>query len=167
MTGQTTRVRDAVDDDVDGLTALLAQVQSLHAAERPDLFRPADHVSLRSFWRERLRDESMILVAEHGGTDLVGYLLAELMQRPESAFQLPHTAVYVHHIAVDDTARRSGVGRALMAAISERARDAGAAFLRLDSWSFNMEAHRFFDAEGFTTSRLVFERALQPASPTD
>lgn len=104
------RVRDATSDDVDALTGLAAQVQTLHAQGRSDLFRPADPDALRDFLIARLADDFIVLIAEDHDGHALGYLLADVASRPESSFLLPHTSLYVHHIAVDADARRQRVG---------------------------------------------------------
>ena len=158
------RVRDATSDDAEALIELLAQVQTLHAQGRPDLFRPADDDALREFLLARLAEEAIVLIAVDPEGRALGYLLAEMTSRPESPFLLAHTGVYVHHIAVDAGARRQRVGELLMDEIAVRARQASASTIRLDSWSFNTDAHRFFEAQGFAASRVIFEK---PVSETD
>lgn len=155
---QLIRVRDAEVQDLEDLTALAAQVQELHAEGRPDLFRPADPGELRRFLERRLEAEDIVLVAVRSNGEPVGYVLAEHVDRQQSPFLHAHRTVYVHHIAVDRSARRSGVGEALMAEIAGRAHLLEADSVRLDSWSFNSEAHRFFEAQGFEATRRVFER---------
>ncbi|MFC7375928.1 MULTISPECIES: GNAT family N-acetyltransferase [unclassified Brachybacterium] len=157
MCDRATHVRDATESDVDGLTVLGVEVQRLHSKGRPDLFRSAEPEALRGFFRSRLSEGSLVLVADHGGSDLDGYVFAEVLERPQSPFKYQHTDVYIHHIAVAQRARRRGVGELLVAETARRAQQAGAATIRLDSWSFNTEAHRFFEAQGFSTARLIFE----------
>lgn len=163
MQSPTIRARDANCDDVEALTGLAAQVQTLHAEGRPDLFRPADGDALREFLAARLADHFIVLIAEDLDGHALGYLLAEVTSRPESPFQLAHTAMYVHHIAVDSTTRRQRVGELLMDEIAERARHASASTIRLDSWSFNTDAHHFFEEQGFAASRIIFERPVDAA----
>lgn len=160
MENQGIELRAAALSDIDALTLLAAQVQTVHAQGRPDLFRPAEMGALRDFLIARLSDDSVLLVAEDHRSTPVGYLLAEVLLRPEPPFQFSHTSVYVHHIAVDEAARRQRVGEVLMQGIADRARRVGASSLRLDSWSFNTDAHAFFEAQGFTATRFVFEQHL-------
>ncbi|MFT3888401.1 MAG: GNAT family N-acetyltransferase [Arachnia sp.] len=158
-------VRPAQESDLDGVTALATQVQTLHTEGRPDLFRPAAPDELRSYLSGCLSDGAILLVAEHTAEGLVGYVLAEAVRRPASPFQHPHTSLYVHHIAVDGSARRQGIGDLLLQKIVEVARREGAASIRLDSWSFNTGAHRFFEVQGFAPMRVVFERAVLDSPP--
>lgn len=141
----------------------MSQVQTLHAQGRPDLFRPAEAGALREFLEARLAVDAIVLIAENRDGRALGYLLAEVAARPESPVQFAHSGLYVHHIAVDAGARRHRVGERLMDEIAERARQASASTIRLDSWSFNDEAHRFVEAQGFAVSRVVFERSVDAA----
>lgn len=163
---QTIRVRSATVQDLDALSALAVQVQELHAEGRPDLFRSADEDELRRFLEERIAAGSIVIVAQRADAEPEGYVFAEHIDRQESSFLLAHRSIYIHHIAVDRSARRSGIGDALMDEIADRAREAGAATIRLDSWAFNSEAHSFFAAQGFAPSRQVFERLLDENAAT-
>lgn len=154
------RIREAHESDLDALTDLVLQVQTLHADGRPDLFRPADPEALRRFLGERHATGAILLAVEEPDGGIAGYLLAEIVDRPQTPFQFAHTSIYVHHIAVSERSRRGGLGAALLDAIEERARQAGATTVRLDSWSFNADAHRFFEEQGFVASRHVFERGV-------
>lgn len=50
--------------------------------------------------------------------------------------------------------RRRGVGRALFNAVRELANQVSADRILLTTWSFNVEARRFFETEGLTTELL-------------
>ena len=93
MQNPRVRVRDASSDDVDALTGLAAQVQTLHAEGRPDLFRPADEGALRDFLIARLADDFIVLLAEDRGGHVLGYLLAEVISRPQSPFLNSHKSL--------------------------------------------------------------------------
>ena len=64
MENQGIELRAAALSDIDALTLLAAQVQTVHAQGRPDLFRPAEMGALRDFLIARLSDDSVLLVAE-------------------------------------------------------------------------------------------------------
>ena len=91
-----------------------------------------------------------------------GYVLAEILERPQSAFQYPRKSIYVHQIAVAPEERRGGIGGLLLDTIAQRAQDVGATSIQLDSWAFNTGAHRFFEGRGFRASRFIFERHVSP-----
>ncbi|CAN7190454.1 MULTISPECIES: GNAT family N-acetyltransferase [Microbacterium] len=153
-------VRRATTADIDRLSALNAGVQLLHAEGRPDLFREPEPEALRAFLAEQLAEGAIVLIADVDGA-VGGYILAEVNARPANPFRHASKSLYVHHIAVDPGQRRQGVGQQLMdAAVAiGRAEDVDA--VRLDSWSFNHDAHTFFEAMGFTPINVVFERRLR------
>lgn len=154
-------VRDATTDDLDRLAELGVEIQTLHADNRPDLFRPADRGAFRTFFQRQMEAGALFLVAGSGDEEAEGYTLAEVLERPQTPFQLPRKSVYVHHIAVARSARRGGLGELLLAEIAARASRVGATSVRLDSWAFNIDAHQFFEAQGFVPAQIVFERAAE------
>jgi ribosomal protein S18 acetylase RimI-like enzyme len=152
-------VRRATEADLDRLSALSEGIQRLHAEGRPDLFRAPDYEVLRAFLADQLTSGAIVLIADLDGT-VAGYLLAEVSARSANPFRHASKSLYVHHIAVDAAMQRRGVGQRLMDAAVTIGRAEGVDAVRLDSWSFNQDAHTFFEAEGFTPLNVVFERRL-------
>ncbi|EMB33247.1 GNAT family N-acetyltransferase [Treponema denticola] len=56
-------------------------------------------------------------------------------------------------IAVDPSYRKQGIGRALLTKAETWARDTGAAGIRLVSSVGRMEAHKFYEAMGYTSKK--------------
>ncbi len=65
-------------------------------------------------------------------------------------------------IAVDAAARGRGVGRALLAAIEDKARTLGAGSVRLDVVDTNPDARRLYERVGFVPVRTERVRLLKP-----
>ena len=88
-----------------------------------------------------------IFVAESGGT-VVGYVHA-----------VDYDVLYAPHlknilgIAVSSDSRRSGVGRLLLAAVEQWAKDTGATGIRLVSGISRTGAHKFYLACGYTENK--------------
>lgn len=152
-------VRKATEADIDQLSALSVGIQLLHAKGRPDLFRAPDQEALRTFLADRLASGAIVLIADLDGTT-AGYLFAELNARPANPFRHATKSLYVHHIAVDPAMQRRGVGQQLLNAAVAIGQAESVDAVRLDSWSFNRDAHTFFQAEGFEPLNVVFERRL-------
>ena len=68
--------------------------------------------------------------------------------------------LYVDDLVTAESVRSHGVGRALLAELSERARAAGCTALDLDSGVHRADAHRFYMREGLTISSFHFARRL-------
>lgn len=156
---QSVRVRTAVAADLDAIADLGLSVQRLHVAARPDLFAQPDGEAIRAYFAGKIDGDDHVLVAEKEGR-VVGYLIAERLIRPANPFRPAYDLLYIHQLGVDPGVKRQGIGRALVCEAEAIARRDGIVTIRLDSWGFNSNAHRFFEAEGFTPLNIVFERRL-------
>jgi len=67
---------------------------------------------------------------------------------------------HVADLAVTETARRMGVGSALMNAAEQWARGRGLAVLSLDVWSTNQRALAFYERLGYRAESLCLIKAL-------
>jgi ribosomal protein S18 acetylase RimI-like enzyme len=88
-------------------------------------------------------------VAEEEGGGAIGYVLGEELHRSDNAFTSAGSVLYIHHIAVDPAVRQRGCGRALVRAMEDEAQRRSIDDLRLDYWTFNEQARRFFSSLGF------------------
>jgi GNAT superfamily N-acetyltransferase len=87
-------------------------------------------------------DESTMLVAEHRG-ELLGFCSAYIDLRSVRY----GVRCWVEDLAVSPEHRSEGVGRKLLDAAKDWARERGATHLELDSGEARTEAHRFYDRE--------------------
>lgn len=150
---------DAVSDEqVRQLAALLidcvdggASVSFMHPL-------PADHAE--RFWR-RVADgvaagERTLLVAEHGDGTIVGTVQL-LLAQPDNQ---PHRAD-VAKMLVHRSARRRGLGAALMRAAEDAARAAGKSLLVLDTVTGG-DAERLYARLGWQRVGVIPDYALWP-----
>ena len=147
-------VRPATDSDADAISALWAEVQTVHAESLPDFFKP---VSPNTFPPAEVREllkqrQNVVLVACEGPT-VVGYASAEVLERPGTPHRHPMTTLLVHAMGVSANWRRRGAGRALVEALRDAAKAKGIHSLLLDVWSFNSEARAFYQSVGFVSQR--------------
>lgn len=153
-------VRFAEERDIPRINELRRQVSELHAAGRPDVFKPGFCQELRDRAYTLLRGEkSDILVAERDGV-ICGIASIEYLHRLESPYCHPRDVYYVTEFGVDEAYRRRGVGRELMDFMEADARAKGFPRIELDMWAFNQTAQAFYEALGFRTMRLFMERDL-------
>ncbi len=143
-------IRTAVEQDAATLGALNADVQALHAAALPWLFKPPgpDRFSPAAV-RDLLSEPgNLFFIAETGGA-AAGYAYAQIMKMQETPFIYAHDRIHLHHISVRPEHRRHGVGSALIAAMRAAAAETGVKLIALDVWTFNDEARAFFRRHGF------------------
>lgn len=119
---------------------------------------PLAREAARKFWRRVLGEmeagRRSVLVAESGG-QIVGTVQL-VFAEPENQ---PHRAD-VSKMLVPRTARRKGVGEALMAAVEAEARATGRTVLVLDT--ANADAERLYERSGWTRTGAVPGYALLP-----
>lgn len=132
------------------IVALNQEVQAVHAALIPELFKPFGPATLGEPEIRRLLDapENIILLAV-AAVAPTGYLYAEVRQRDENAYRYAYDEIYVHHLSVQPLYQRHGVGSALIDAIGGIGRELGIARLALDVWTANASAALFFRKHGF------------------
>lgn len=154
-------IRLATLTDAWKLSSLTRDVQSLHASHHPDIFKLPDSEDFAlSFFEEMLADPTVqIFIAEEDGEG-VGCILCKLMNRPETPFTLYQRYLLIDQISVRPASRGQGVGAALIQQAEVLARELGVERIQLDSWDFNLNAHRFFERLGFQKFNFRFWRKL-------
>lgn len=155
------KIRSAFSTDSAQLSSLCMEVQSLHAAHHPDIFKtPQSEVFAIAFFDEMLADPATsIFIAEADGKAL-GYILCKLVERDETPFTFAMRYLLVDQISVRSGARQQGVGSALIKQAELLAKELGVQKIQLDSWDFNINAHAFFEGVGFQKFNFRFWRHL-------
>lgn len=156
------KIRTAVQQDARVLSTLCADVQRLHAAHYPWLFKqPESDDFAFDFFIQMLAEPAVTAYLAEVEQDPAGYLLCELMERPENDFTFALRALHVEHVGVRPAAQRRGIGAALMAQVENLARELGVRRIQLESWSFNTGAHGFFESLGYQKFNHRFWKDIQ------
>ncbi|MFB9709533.1 N-acetyltransferase family protein [Streptosporangium sandarakinum] len=154
-------VRPASIRDAALLARLNDFVHSVHARNRPDVFRSgAAHAELVPIFETHLAREDVRAFVAHLAGRPVGYALAVIADRPGDALVRPRTFVILEHLAVDPRAARTGVATALVEAVRTAGRREGCSSLLTDVWDFNADARAFYEAAGFTPMRHILEQPI-------
>jgi ribosomal protein S18 acetylase RimI-like enzyme len=154
-------IRRATVADAALLARLNDHVHALHVAAEPEIYRPTVLAEVEDWMRARLGPEggAEVLVA-HEGDVALGYAVYREIRRPGHAFLHPLAYVMVDEIAVVPGDRRTGVGRALMDAVADRARELGVAEVQLDVRAHNRDAAAFYAALGYAEVRRTLALRL-------
>lgn len=152
------RIRTASLRDYDELCTLFDELDEFHRRARPKMFQPF-LPPVRS--REQIaqwiaRPDSTVLVAA-GEDGVVG--LALLLVRSPSGFAgaVPRKVIDVENIIVRADQRGKRIGRRLLAAAVEWARQRQATHVEVVVHDINRDARRFYESFGFeaSTTRLM------------
>ena len=149
-------IRLAVNSDISQINRLREQVNSIHVQGRPDIFKPgfSEEFQDRTAWYLQ-SDTNDILVDDREG-ELVGMVMVDYIDKPESPYGLAREFCHIAEICVDEKWRRKGVAHELMERVREEARKRGLSKIELDVWAFN-DALKFYESEGFHVFRRFME----------
>ena len=154
-------IRDAQEKDIQDMLRLLVQVDMVHHAARPDLFKgPAT-----KYTREQLktmigRAEAPIFVCVDENDRLLGYCFCVYQPHAGDNVLTDILTLYIDDLCVDEAARGHGVGRALYEHAKAFAKDSGCYNLTLNVWAGNDSAHRFYEAMGMKPQKYGMETIL-------
>jgi RimJ/RimL family protein N-acetyltransferase len=150
-------VRFARKEDLNRVNELRRQVNDLHVAGKPEVFKPGFDDELRDFIYTVWDDPNKaIVVAEADGT-ICGFAVLNHIIRPENPFMYERNFLDIDEFCVDETFRRRGVAGAMIRFIREHAKEKGFRRLELNMWEFNRGALAFYEAADFKTYRRYME----------
>lgn len=156
-------VRQAAMDDAALLAELNSDVQRLHAAALPHIYKPVkDLAPVIEDFRNRILagPDWHTFVGEVEG-EAVGYVCARIMKQPEHAYGYAREYVHVDQISVRPAYQGRGYGQALMQAIFDLARSEGVRRVRLDTLAFNTQALAFYTHLGFDIFKYTMAIELE------
>lgn len=151
-------IRPAVEADLDRIVDLIAELDTYHQPFEPDLVHQGTPVpAKRDGFARFLNDEGfVVLVAAEGGATtgeavgtIAGFVRMQIEDRKENRIFKARRVGIVHELAVAADSRRSGLGRALMAAVHDAARSRDVDYVTLSHFASNEATGRFYDAIGY------------------
>jgi ribosomal protein S18 acetylase RimI-like enzyme len=155
-------VRRATESDLATLGRLGALLMQTHYAfDKQRFMAPGTNPAEGYGWflgSQLNQEDSIVLVAERAGS-VVGYVYAGL--EPRSWKELREPAGFIHDLAVDESARRTGVATALVEAAIEWLRAQGVLRVLLCTAEQNSVALSLFSRLGFRRTMIEMTRELQ------
>ena len=152
-----TEVRRARENELERVNELRMQVNALHVAGKPEVFKPGFPEELRNYIYAIHKDpEQFITVAVKDGT-ICGFAVLHHINRPENPFMKERDFLDIDEFCVDEAFRRQRIASEMIAFIREFAKEKGFHRIELNMWEFNQEALAFYEAAGFQTFRRYME----------
>lgn len=153
-------IRPAVGDDHVELCGLFDELDQLHRDARPDIFRkPAGDARSRADMAGLIAGEGGTILVADSGNGLVGVAVA-LLRSPSHPLLVARKTVEIDNVVVRRSHRRQGIGRLLIAACVEWAKEYGADDIEVAVHDFNAAASAFYAALGFEASVHRLRRRL-------
>lgn len=153
-------IRRATGDDLPAVARLAARLVRLHHALDARRFlceEPIEPGYERWFRHELANPKAVVLVADRAGA-ILGYAYGRMEARDWNA--LLDACGWLHDVYVDEEARTSGVGTALVEATARELRSMGAPRLLLQTAHRNEAAQRVFEKLGFRRTMVEMTREL-------
>ena len=159
-------IREATENDADGLSRLLVEVNDLHAEALPHVYRRVEAGGRTAdLLRDQIADEgNRLFVAECAG-QLVGYILLRLHQAPSLPILVPRRSLAIDTVVVTRAFRRRGIGEALVRRAHEWAADQGIDQAELVVAEFNAAAIELYEKLGYATLWRRMWGSLADRSP--
>ncbi len=152
-------VRKADIRDIESLMRLLHQVDMVHHAIRPDLFRP-DTTKYDAREREALLGDESRPVFVYDDGEVLGHAFCKLSEVRDHKLLQDVRTLYVDDICVDEKARGRHVGTALYEYVRDYARTLGCHNITLNVWEGNDAALSFYRNMGMKVQKTTMEEIL-------
>lgn len=159
-------VRFAEKKDLERVNALRRQVNDLHVAGRPDIFKPGFPKELRDYIFAVFNDPRQAIVVNERDGAVCGYAFLNHITRPETPYMYERDYLDIDEFGVDEACRRQGVAAEMMDFIKEYAKEKGFDKIELNMWEFNRSALAFYETVGFTTCRRYMELNIEKEGST-
>jgi ribosomal protein S18 acetylase RimI-like enzyme len=142
--------------DLPAITALGAELQAPHADRYPEIFVRS---GMEDHWRKVLdAHDHAVFVAERGSS-VIGVALAQLLDETSPNCH-PMKLCRLNAIVVNEHARGTGAGRALIETVEAFARENGVTDIRLSVADFNESAIALYERMGYRIRAHVMGKLI-------
>ena len=153
-------IRKATNAEIGQILKLLVQVNLVHHNGRPDLFKGPVTKYTENELKKLMKQADRPIFVCMDGERLLGYAFCIVKNVQNHQLLADCKTLYVDDLCVDEAVRGQGVGKALMAYVTDYARQLGCHNLTLNVWSFNENAMRFYESLGMHEQRRTMESIL-------
>ena len=154
-------IRRAVEHDIDDILRLLVEVNMVHHAIRPDLFKgPATKYNAQELAQKLKDDDEPIFVYADDQDRLLGYIFCQTEVTEESPLRTGIRTLYIDDLCVDEKSRGQHVGKALYEYVLDYAKKNGFYNVTLHVWGGNDSALKFYRRMGMKDQFICLEQIL-------
>ena len=153
-------IRKALKTDIPRIIELLHQVNMVHHAIRPDLFKPYTTKYNAQQLEAMLTDDSKPVFVYDDGT-VLGYAFCLITEVSNHQLLEDIKTLYIDDICVDGNARGKHVGKALYEYVRDYAKSIGCNNITLNVWTGNDPAIQFYKNMGMQVQKTTMEAILK------
>lgn len=153
-------IRFAKETELDRVNEIRKQVNDVHVAGKPEVFKPGFSKELQDFIKVIWDDPEQEIVVAVEDDEICGFAILHHINKPENPFMWERDFLDIDEFCVDEKHRRKGVATQLISYIKEYAKEKGYHRLELNMWEFNESALEFYESVGFETYRRYMEIML-------
>jgi ribosomal protein S18 acetylase RimI-like enzyme len=158
-----TEIRRAIHTDHDAICLLAEEINSQHHAHSPHVFAlPPGTERDAEFWHEAIDDTEGMLLLSVIDQRVVALLRAKILPPAETPFLRARTICHIGTVVVTASMQGQGIGKQLLGAIEQWAREMAAEEIRLEVFDANGSAIGFYDAAGFGMQSHIMTKSLLP-----
>lgn len=153
-------IRKANINDVNGINALLYQVQDVHANGRPDIFIKGTKKFKDEELIEILNGNDLFFYVYEANKKILGYICIKIIIESESFSKYARKELYIEDLCVDENYRHQGIAKELYDYIIELAKKEGCSHITLNVWELNKNAKEFYRKMGMNPLKTIMEFKL-------
>ena len=160
------KIRQASQNDIEGIMNLLHQVNDVHADGRPDLFiHGCTKYDVDSLQVIMTNPKTPIFVGIDSAGQLVGYCFCVIEDHLDSNNMAPVKTLYIDDLCVDKACRGKSIGRKIFDEVTKYAKENGFYNVTLNVWCCNPGAMRFYESLGMKPMKIGMETILNYSNP--
>ncbi len=143
-------IRTATIDDFAAICRLLHELDNHHVGILPEVFQPFDDAPRQ---RDRIarfldEDDADLFVADLH-TELIGLVTVRISESPDAPMFQPDRRACIDDLVVRRESRGQGIGRLLLARVTEWTRSRELQCIDINVWNENTVGTSFFKTNGF------------------
>ena len=146
-------IKRATMEDIEGVNVIRKQVNDMHVAGEPNIFKPGFGENMQNFVKTFLTEENKVLLVAKEEDLIVGYAALEIIEKEETDYRYALRFLEVGELGVLEGIRQKGVGGKLMEEVKRVAKEFNINEVQLNMWSFNTGALEFYEKIGYETYR--------------
>ena len=154
-------IRKAKKEDIAGILNLLRQVLDVHAAIRPDIFKP----NTTKYTDEELyyivtNPLTPVFVAVDEEESVLGHCFCKFIRYSKDNVLTDIKTLYIDDICVDRNEREKGIAKALYTYTKEFAKSENCYNITLNVWEGNDSAIAFYRSMGLGVQKTTMEQII-------